>query len=422
MSKVTSLLAEHNRAGWLVWLTLAGSITFTVLLSIWLGQERSVTPAYCSAVENWFAGEPLYTMQGHGFLYLPQAALVFAPWAILPHSTCEIVWRLSIIAVLAFSVVRLTRLLNGDGRWYGVLSLAAAAMGWGCARNGQSTLLITGLMILAVVDLAESRWWRATILLAIAFAFKPFAIVLILLAAVIYPQMSWRLAIGLFVVAIAPFAMQRPDYVISQYVAFNQSLQITIDVGDSEKWAQVFGMLEVAGLKVPSSARTILRLIAAVATLFLCWKASRNLSPQRSAYYLYSLAACYLMLFNSRTEGNTYAMVGPVYGVLLAEALFQKNRGTVVVWAMSSAIVLSVLNYDLAVLITSRPDAIWISPLVCVGVTGYLVLRLCQDLRRASSARRESLKTGDSLSHPLERAVVLEKVRYPLAPVLRGET
>lgn len=380
MSSELPSSALYRRAGWLCWLSLAVAITITVEMSILTGQERSVTPAYRSAVMNWFSSQPLYNMRGHGFLYLPQAALVFAPWAILPHTACELVWRWSIIGVLAASVVQLTRMLKGDGRWFFAISASSAVLAWGCARNGQSTTMITGLMILAAVDLSESRWWRAAILLSVAFAFKPLALVMILLAAVIYPQMSWRLAIGVCFVAVAPFLTQRPDYVIAQYQGFVQNLKVTFDIGDSENWAQLFSMLQVAGLPIPAPVRTILRAVAAVATLAICWKGSRHLSPQRTAFYLFSMAACYLMLFNSRTEGNTYTMVGPVYGALLAEALYRLRDKTTAGW-MIAAVALSVANYELAILVTRREDAIWICPLVCVGVMGYLVLRIFQDIR-----------------------------------------
>lgn len=383
MSDETELSVIHRQAGWITWLLLTAAITFAVIYSILMEQERSVTPAYCSAVVNWFEGRSLYNLQGHGFLYLPQAALVFAPWAIVPHDISELLWRWTIIGVMALSVARLTRLMGGDGRWFCAISISSAVLAWGCARNGQSTLMITGLMILAAVDLSEARWWRATVLLSLAFAFKPLAIVMILLAAVVYPQVSWRLAIGLLLVAVAPFATQYPDYVISQYRDCYRSLKITFNVGESENWAQLFGMLNVAGIPIPSPVRSGIRVGAAAATLFLCWRASRHLSPQRTAYYLFALTACYLMLFNSRTEGNTYAMVGPVYGVLIAEAAYQlKSR-----WAknaMITAVTLSVLNYELAILVTPRPNAIWISPLVCAFVTGYLIVRLQQDIQQAA--------------------------------------
>ncbi len=73
-------------------------------------------------------------------------------------------------------------------------------------------------------------------------------------------------------------------------------------------------------------------------------------------------------------------MIGPVYGALLAEAAFRLKNRTSTAW-MIAAVVLTVANYELAVLITPRPKAIWISPLVCVGVTCYLIHRLVQDMR-----------------------------------------
>lgn len=399
MSVESSLSHRYRSAGWFTWLLFASIVTFVVALSIVKGQERSVTPSYREAVWHWFAGEPLYNMQGHGFLYLPQAALVFAPWAILPHAACEIVWRLSIIAVLAISVARMTRLLGGDGRWFFTASLASAILAWGCARNGQSTLIMTGMMILAAADASESRWWRAAVLLSLAFAFKPLAIVLIMLVAVIYPQMSWRLAIGMLLVAVIPFATQHPDYVLSQYRACHQNLQVTFDVGETSYWAQLFGMLQVAGIDVPSSLRTGIRLLAAVTTLAACWQAVRRLAPERAAFYVFSLAACYLMLFNSRTEGNTYAMVGPVYGLLVAEAAYRLQNRRATGWLVT-AVALSLANYELAVLVTPRDQAIWICPLVCIGVTIYLVSRLIQEIR-ATTETLEDERKGTPTDRPV---------------------
>lgn len=389
MSRQTASSADFVRAGWLVWLVLAAAISIAVVVSVHNGRERSVTPAYRTAVENWFAGEPLYNMDGHGFLYLPQAALVFAPWAVLPHLATELLWRWSIMGVLAVGLFRLVRLLDGDGRWFLASSIAATTLAYGCARNGQSTLMITGLMLFATVDLSQRQWWRATILLSLAFAFKPLAIVMILLVTALYRPMSWRMIIGLAVVAVVPFVTQRPDYVMTQYRDCLRSLQITFDVGERENWAQLFSMLKVAGLEIPSLVRTAIRLAAAVGTLGICWHACRHLSAQRSVYYLFSLAACYVMLFNSRTEGNTYAMVGPVYGLLLAEAMFVR-KDKVSSWFLITAVVLSVLNFELAILVTPRENAIWISPLVCVAVTIYTIVRLLDDVRNKPSLVDES--------------------------------
>lgn len=375
----------YRKAAWIAWAIFAVVIAFVVIRSIVIDQERSVTPAYQSAVQHWFAAEPLYNMQGHGFLYFPQAALTFAPWYILPHGVSELLWRFSMLAVLAASVSRLNRLLEGDGRSLLAISVSTIVLAWGCARNGQATLMITGLTIFAMADVSERRWWRAAILLALAFAFKPLVLVPILLVGAIYPQMSWRLLASMLFVGLFPFLTQRPDYVISQYLACMQSMEVTFEVGESEKWAQLFGMLQVAGIDLPGSVRTIIRLSAALATFVWCVKASQSLTPRRTAFYILALSTCYLMLFNSRTEGNTYAMVGPVYGALLAEAAFRANNRIARNWLIL-AVTLSVANYELAVLISPRPDAIWICPLVCVGVSYYLILEVTREI---SDARLE---------------------------------
>ncbi len=370
-----------RRAAWLVWIVLAVVISLVVLLE---KKERSVTPNYRAAVKHWFSGEPLYNSKGSGFIYMPQAALVFAPWGLLPKPIGEVLWRWTILGVLAAGVFRFTRLASFDDRWFLINSIASAATAAGCAHNGQSTLIITGLMLLATVDICEKRWWRAAVLLALSFAFKPVAIVLILVAAAIYPAMLWRLAIAMLFVAVSPFLTQSPDYVISQFVAFYQNSQVAFSDGETGYWAQLFGMLKVAGLDLPSPVQQIGRLLFAGLTLVACWLSARTLPGARNAFYLYALSACYLMLFNSRTEGSTYAMVGPVYGILLASAWLQE-RNRVRTLGYLAAVVATTLNFDLALLVTTRPNEVWLCPFICVLVTIDLVRCFMRELRASTA-------------------------------------
>ncbi|MBS0204937.1 MAG: DUF2029 domain-containing protein [Planctomycetes bacterium] len=365
-----------RQLAWLVWIALAIAMSLAVLPN---PRKNSVTPEYRKAVHNWIAGEPLYNMGGSGFIYMPQAALVFAPWGLLPEHLGEVLWRWTILGLLAAGVFRLTRLASGDDRWFLINSVASAAMAAGCARNGQSTLIITGLMILAAADVGEEHWWRAAILLALAFAFKPVAVVLLLLVAAIHRPMLWRLAICLSVVAVAPYLTQRPDYVTAQLTACFENSRIAFSKGETGYWAQLFGMLKVFGLDLPSPVQQAGRMIAAVATLAACWFSARRLPAARDAFYLYSLAACYLMLFNSRTEGSTYAMVGPVYGLLLAEEWLGRRRTWPTI-AYIVAIVTTVFNYDLALLVVKKGEEVWLSPFLCVLVTIDLVRRLIREL------------------------------------------
>ena len=57
------------------------------------GSKRSVVPAYRLAAQHWFAGENIYSGDGHGFIYLPQAAVLFGPFAVLPPVLGGILWR-----------------------------------------------------------------------------------------------------------------------------------------------------------------------------------------------------------------------------------------------------------------------------------------------------------------------------------------
>lgn len=383
--EVVAKAPKYRQLAWLIWLALALAMSAIVVSDLVNNKpERSVTTSYRLAVENWFSGKPLYNMGGSGFIYMPQAALVFAPWGLLPKPVGEVLWRLTILGAMGLGVDRLTRLFSSDARWFLVNTVASAAMAAGCARNGQSTLIITGLMLLATVDLVDKKWWRATILLSLAFAFKPVSIVLVLLAAAIYPQMLWRLIVGMLIVGIFPFLTQRPDYVMSQFQDFIQNSRIAFSQGETGHWAQLFGMLKVAGLDLPSPIQQAGRLLFALATLVACWLAAYRLSPVRSAFYLYSLSMCYLMLFNSRTEGSTYAMVGPVYGLLLAEAWFQ-DRNPTVTWGFLIAVIATVFNFDLALLVVKRPNEIWLSPFICVIVSCYLTGRLIHELRSVPS-------------------------------------
>ena len=382
MTDVAREAPRVQRTAWLIWIVLGLVISIVVAKSQDTG-ERSVTGSYRAAVQNWFAGEPLYNMAGSGFIYMPQAAIVFAPWGLLPKLIGEIAWRWTIVIVFSAGVFRLTRLLSHDDRWFLIATLAAAGTGAGCVRNGQSTLMIAGLMMLATVDIKDQKWWRATVLLSLAFAFKPVSIVLILLVAAIYPQMLWRLAIGMGVVGVAPFLMQRPDYVVSQFVACYQNSRVAFSVGETGHWAQLFGMLKVAGLDLPSPVQQIGRLTAAAATLGICWLSARRLPANRNAFYLYAISACYLMLFNSRTEGSTYAMVGPVYGILLSEAWLMR-RQSIATAGYALAIIATVFNFDLALIVVKRPNEIWLAPFICVLVTVGLLVQLARELRLES--------------------------------------
>jgi hypothetical protein len=77
----------------------------------------------------------------------------------------EVIWRLVNIAVFAFGIFHFARLVGGSSGkgLFPLMTLVTLPLAWDCARNGQATLVITGLMLLAVVDIVRTRWWRAVL-------------------------------------------------------------------------------------------------------------------------------------------------------------------------------------------------------------------------------------------------------------------
>ncbi|HUG18588.1 MAG TPA: glycosyltransferase family 87 protein [Planctomycetaceae bacterium] len=369
--------------GWLpalIWALLLVVVSARILG----GEDRTVTAAYHQAAHNWIAGETMYEMDGGGFLYLPQAAVLYIPFSQLPGPWGGIMWRVCGVLLLAWGVRRISQILApGDPETHLGLAFFSALLCFSCLRNGQSTLHMTAAMLLSAGNIYRERWGRATFWLLIGFAIKPLIIVMILLAGAAVPRMRLRLAIGLTMVLLNPFLFQRPAYVAWQYQEFVAMLRTAHELGVETWWAQLFGMFRAFGLDVPVLNQTAIRLAAAFGTLGVCLLAFQRLPAARRMVWLYSLSAVYLLLFNPRTENNTYCLLGPVLGMFYVEELTVRNRrryaGGLLVLAL-----LTLGSYELGKFLTPagvRP--IWLSPLACCVCAVYLGIRLKSELSEA---------------------------------------
>ena len=367
------------RQAWIGWAALF-LVVAAMLVS---GTTRTAIPPYRLAALNWLAGKGLYDGTGvGGFVYFPQAAILFVPFALLPQVASDVLWRLVMIGTFSAGL-RVFAGLAGDKtgkELFPLMTLAAIPLAWDCARNGQATLIMTGFMLLAVVDAARNRWWRATLWLTLGVAIKPLAIVLVLLIAAIDRPMTWRVLLGMMALALLPFAVQHPAYVLQQYSACLQNTTTAAHVGVVARgWTTPFTALRaVADVDVPERIQTVMRLIGAAVTLGLCFFARRRYEAARSAVFLFSLAALYLMLFSPRTENNTYAMLGPAIGVFLARAfLVEKRTGEGVLLA---AMVLALASSRVIErLLAPRAEAIWLPPFMAGCFAIYLLTRFFKD-------------------------------------------
>lgn len=277
--------------------------------------------------QQWIDGGPLYNQSG--FYYLPGAALPFVPLAELPFAVGGTIWRLVTLLLFVLGTWRLLRdcgATRSAQRWFPLVSLVLAALTWSCARHGQMTLAMGGVMMLAVSYLQRERWWPAALALAGAVALKPLAVVLLLIAPFLYPRVTWRLAIASVLFFALPFAFQNFDYVWSQYAAVPEMLRTASNREETELFYHFPALLQSLGIPIGIPARFALRAGFAVATLLLCVLVHRRVEKSRQGFFLISFTMGYILLFGSGTERNTYSLMVPPLGLLLALALERGER------------------------------------------------------------------------------------------------
>ena len=369
------------RAAWGGWIVLlAWSLAVTLF-----GPPRTVVPAYRQAAVAWTHSAPVYEDSGHGFLYFPQGIALFIPLAWCSQTVGEVGWR---IVNLALFVAGLWRLAQLGGRFraeqlFPLMTLLALPLAVSSARNGQATLAMTGAMMLAAGNPADRRWWTAAAWLSLGIAIKPLAVVMGLLTLVLYRPMRWRLIVGAAALAAAPFLTQWPEYVVSQHAACLAMLRSASDLAQSTLWAEPFSVLKMLGLDAPPALRTAVRLVAAVFTLSVCWIAMRRFPPRQAAVYLFSFAVAYAMLFNPRTENNTYIALAAAIGLFFAQACLAGHRRTA---ACLAALAIGIVSSRMVGgWFGTRFQAVWLAPIMGVCFLGYLVDRvLARDAEQAT--------------------------------------
>jgi hypothetical protein len=340
-----------------------------------LGGDRTVTHHYWGAGANWLAARPLYDGGVVAFIYLPHAAVLFTPFALMPFQVAEVSWRFLTIGAYAYGVWRLACLSDREraSDLFPMMTLVCLPVAFDSARNGQATLLVTALMIAAVEDLARQRWTRAAVWLYLSVCIKPLGVFLLVLTALLYRPMRVRLLAGLAIVAPLPFLAQRPDYVVSQYQA-GAHMAVAIASVAPPEYSHVFSLMTVAGIRPSATLQAVIRILAAVATVAACLFAVRRHTPAQTAVWLFVFHACAITLFSPRTELTTYAALAPAIAVLCARAWRIERRHLAGAALMSLAVV-TALSYELGRLLLPGHPPTWPAPLMAVCFTIYALRR-----------------------------------------------
>ena len=333
--------------------------------------KRSVTPVFHLASERWWARSDLYA-DPRGYHYLPQFALLFAPFHALPVPVGDILWRsLSVALVLGgvAAFVRQARPSDPD-RFFAVVCALALAPCLGAVRNGQANLAFAGLCLLLVASLAAGRWRLAAACLVALVAVKPLGIAFVLLAPWVYRELRRPLTAGLLLLAALPFVFAPPSYALGQYRAAWAHL-VGWSGTTENRFADLTALLRLTGLPISGAAALALRAAAAVGTLVLWLRAAaRGREPWR-ALTLVLLGTVYLMLFNPMTEKNSYAIVAPAFAVAAAAMLQHpqsRRAGGFLAFVLLSVGILPELFWR-----ATHDFGLWWDPLTVLVVAVFLV-------------------------------------------------
>ncbi|HEV7223721.1 MAG TPA: glycosyltransferase [Pirellulales bacterium] len=360
MTAVDDAWLRLKRSGcaraWLMWAVLSAVI---VALVIAWPESRTVTPNYREACLRWFAGQDIYCNGPHGFLYFPQAAVLFAPFAYLPLG--DALWRVVGIGGLALAVRRFSGLVSSGNRASAFAWMTAVAIppALASARNGQMNLVLASAMTFAMAALAGRRWNQAAFWLCFGVAMKPLMAVPIAVAICCYRPVRKPLAIGLLLVAAVPFAMQAPAYAVRQHQLCFEKLFLAVAPGPENPASDLFGLVSSIGYDFPAGLQTVIRGVAGIALLLLCGAAVRRRSPRSASAIILTFLAAYLTLFNPRTENNGYVVLAPALGAWAAWGLRggRQRRVGWLMWIVAWGIAGS---YEL----TGGPN-FWLNPLLC---------------------------------------------------------
>lgn len=317
--------------------------------------------AYTGAARHWLARAPLYNLRNIDlFQYFPQAAIVLVPFSWLGAVAGGVVWRAAGWALYGSAAWRVTRLWPDQSLFLlmSLFLLGPAAMS---LLSGQTNLPLAAAVLHAACELGRERRGRATFWLMLALALKPIALVPVLLTLVQYPRMRGPLLLGLLLFLLAPFVTAPPAYVIEQYRTCGMKLLMSSQ--PDRYFEELRGLLWKLGWSISSRVLLALQLIAALGAAGLSLQIRRRWREPFAALMMYALAAAYLMLFNPRTQPNSFVIIAPA-AALPAALLLVRGR------ARAALPLLAMLLFWSG---AARIAEFWLKPLASIAFAVLLV-------------------------------------------------
>ena len=356
LGKLNTLFWSENsnlyaRRLWLLFFAIVA------LLAFFQPTQRNITCHYSRAAYHWWNSENMYSLTGNGFLYFPQSAMLYTPFAwqefpknissfkkqplsetllpTLPLRIAEVLYRAFSLGLLCWAVWRMCELFKIDSRYSSLFSLVTVLTipaSLTAGRNGQFNLLLAATMILATVAVTQKRWGSAATWLVLGVLVKPLGLVPLLLFGVLYPALWWRLAVGMLCFMGMSFIHYDPKYVLSQWQMCIEQMR-TASTPTSNSFDDIAGMFRTFGINGSDQTWFAVRASFAFLTLGIAWRLKKIYSPEVGPLLIAGLSAAYLMAFNPRTETVSYVIIAP-FVAMCAGLLIRQQKSLTVLTAL----------------------------------------------------------------------------------------
>jgi hypothetical protein len=293
---------------------------------------HSVFPIFSNAARNWLGGTGLYSAMGDPYRYSPLVAVSFVPLSYLPDSLGGLIWRAVNVAVYLLAMAWWIRTVLPQAltaRQRAILFILVLPLSVGSINNGQSNVLVIGLLLAASAAVADGRWNLASLAVTVACLFKVYPIAVGLLLAVAYPRrFAGRLVVGLIIGIALPFLFQTPTYVFAQYEGWLEHMRNDDRQGlHVQLWYRDLRLLcHIFDISLGPKSYMAIQLLAA-AGIAVITVLGRLLWPQRLVLTtMLALACCWMTVLGSATESSTYILLAPSLAWSLLYAFRNPHR------------------------------------------------------------------------------------------------
>ena len=362
-------------AGWGILAAVFAGMSLYLILN---PTRTGVVPNYRFASTQWWMGQSMYPGGTHGFLYVPQFAVLFSliDW-IQPPVLGEIVWRGLGFGLFAWALWKVGNLFSHPHGRLGItaptfayLVLLAVPASLASLNNGQTNLPLSAVLVLLCLALREERWNLGAVLLTISLILKPISVAPWLLVFAVFSKMRIPLLAGVLVMGLVGFVHPSPSYAWGQWMEFWAKLTHSY-TPENLRVSDLFGMLERMGFPNPLPFNSLTRMAAAgSALLFVGWKYRRGGSIDGS-WGLWVATALIWTVFNPRAETNSYVLISPLLA-FAAVSYWTEVKGGRWKGAILSIVCIGLMCDGMGKPIYLATD-VWFKPLIVLLVSPLLV-------------------------------------------------